>query len=164
MTPSPCDEQLESETPSARQGTTPQILNPHGDSQPSRLLRVLAALLVLIGLPVWTFLLLHPNPASEVVRVDSFSGWTYFLTSKTAHATAYAVLAIGLGFALSPHRRSLFLGLTFLCVHGVATEIIQNYTGRHGCVRDVVIDWFGTGLGLFAGRRVWRPLWRREMN
>ena len=109
------------------------------------------AFAVFLGL--WTWKLLEPNPVPESLfaELSAFlpSDWRVW-AAKSLHASAYAFLTV-LVFTLPVPRswRWFFVGL--LALHGVATEIGQTFVpGRHGCVRDVLIDWGGIGLGLLT--------------
>jgi VanZ family protein len=103
------------------------------------------AFLVLLGL--WTWKLLEPQPVPEAVSQELGIDLQFAL-AKTLHAGAYAFLTVLAG--LLPFRRPYFWALAAaLALHGVGTEIGQTYVpNRHGCVRDVLIDWAGIAAGL----------------
>jgi VanZ like family len=111
--------------------------------------------LFLLFLGLWTWKLLEPNPVPEVVRSGIPADLDFWL-AKSLHAGAYAFLTVLASFL--PVRRSYFwAAVVVLALHGVGTEIGQTYVpNRHGCVRDVVIDWVGIGMGLLV-LRLWRP-------
>lgn len=103
----------------------------------------------LIFLGLWTWKLLEPNPVPEKIT-SQFPLDLQFWLAKALHASAYAFLTILAAFL--PVRRPYFWAVVaVLLLHGVGTEIGQTYVpNRHGCVRDVVIDWFGIGMGLLC--------------
>ncbi len=46
-------------------------------------------------------------------------------------------------------RLHFWVVVAFLVLHGIATEVGQSYVaGRHGSLRDVLIDWAVVGIGL----------------
>jgi VanZ family protein len=104
-----------------------------------------AVFLIFLGL--WTWKLLEPHPIPEAVD-QQLSDDLKFAFAKSLHACAYAFLTVLAAFL--PIQRSYFWGVVvFLALHGVGTEIAQTYIpSRNGCVRDVIIDWVGVGLGV----------------
>ena len=105
----------------------------------------------LLFLALWTWKLLEPQPVPEVIRGGLGVDWAFFL-AKTLHCGAYAFLAV-LGTLAFP--RWMWWVVGFLALHGVGTEIGQTYIpNRHGCVRDVLIDWAGIAAGILA-LRLW---------
>lgn len=108
-----------------------------------------AAFIILLA--VWTWKLVEPNPVPAVLEQEIPSDWRYWL-SKLVHVGMYAVLTVSGTVCLC--RRAVIWGvISLLLLHAVATEIAQTYVpNRHGCVRDVVLDWIGIGLGLVAVR------------
>lgn len=104
-----------------------------------------AAFLVLLG--IWTWKLLEPHPVPESVIQEIPEGMNFWL-AKSLHAGVYAFLTVF--SALLPIRRGYFLVIVAaLALHGAGTEIGQTYVpSRHGCVRDVIIDWAGIAAGL----------------
>ncbi len=104
-----------------------------------------AVFLIFLGL--WTWKLLEPYPVPEALEREISTDWKFAL-AKSLHASAYAFLTVLAAFL--PLRRPYFwLVVAVLALHGVGTEIGQTYVpNRHGCVRDVLIDWFGVGMGL----------------
>ena len=71
---------------------------------------------------------------------------------KCAHVTEYAVLAFLL-------RRALSTTLAFAAAvaYSVSDELHQTFVrGRHGAMRDVLIDSIGIVIGLLVARRVRR--------
>ena len=98
-------------------------------------------------LGLWTWKLLEPVPVPEAIEqqipVDQ-----KFLLAKSLHVGAYAFLTI-LAASLPVRRPYFWAVVVGLALHGVGTEIGQTYIpNRNGCVRDVIIDWVGIGLGL----------------
>jgi VanZ family protein len=94
----------------------------------------------------WTVALLAPVPkqtASVVLPTDEAKFWF----GKSLHVCTYAFLTIA-GISL-PWSRKQRLGLLLaLFLHGVATEILQQFVpGRTGSVRDVLLDSAGILLG-----------------
>ena len=70
------------------------------------------------------------------------------MLAKSLHAGVYAFLTV-LAALLPVRRRYFWAAVVVLLLHGIGTEIGQTYVpSRHGCVRDVLIDWTGIGLGL----------------
>ena len=116
-----------------------------------------AVFLLFLGL--WTWKLLEPNPLPERVAEGIPTDWKFWL-AKMLHAGAYAYLTILARWL--PVRRAIFWGVVvLLAFHAIGTEIGQTYVpNRHGCVRDVVVDWVGIGLGLGV-LRWWKPAFGR---
>lgn len=105
-----------------------------------------------VALPVWTWLLLTPNPVPPAVR-ELLGFWDHaaFVAAKSLHAGVYAGLAALGTAAAGPRWRAVVAGLM---LHGAATEIGQTYTpNRSGSVRDVLIDWSGIAAGTYVVRR-----------
>ncbi|HEV3385354.1 MAG TPA: VanZ family protein [Gemmata sp.] len=98
-------------------------------------------------LGLWTWKLLEPVPVPEAIEQQIPVDLKFWL-AKSLHAGAYAFLTVLAAFL--PVRRPYFwVALGTLALHGVGTEIGQTYVpNRNGCVRDVIIDWLGIGLGL----------------
>ena len=122
--------------------------------------RVASRVLLVLAVPVWTWLLLEPNPVPAAVK--SFLGfwdWAAFLVAKTLHAGVYATLAL-LAWCAAPAgagRRWRQLALGLLVLHAAGTEVGQTYVpGRTGTVKDVVIDAVGIAAGVLLGRQL-RP-------
>jgi hypothetical protein len=113
-------------------------------------------LLFLIFLGLWTWKLLEPNPLPEALEEGIPTDWKFIL-AKSLHASAYAFLTV-LASWLPLRRLYFWVAVGTLMRHGVGTEIGQYVmdVGRHGCVRDVLIDWFGIGMGLVF-LRIIRP-------
>ncbi len=109
-----------------------------------------------VALPVWTWMLLAPNPVPPAVR-ELLGFWEHavFVAAKSLHAGVYAGLAALGTVAAGPQWRAVAAGLV---LHGAATEAGQQWCdlGRTGSVRDVVIDCVGVAAGTAAVRR-WRP-------
>ena len=108
-----------------------------------------------LALLAWTWALVSPNPVPEAVKKELPADWEFVL-AKCLHAGAYAFLAV-LGGTMLRSGRWRLAGL--MALHGVGTEVAQwaMHVGRHGCVRDVLIDWAGIAAGLAALK--W---WNRE--
>ena len=103
----------------------------------------------LLFLPLWTWKLLEPQPVPEVILGGIGVDWR-FLLAKTLHGGAYAFLMV-LGVLAFPRHKWWVVAL--LALHGVGGEIGQTYVpNRHGCVRDVLIDWAGIAGGLVTLR------------
>ena len=98
-------------------------------------------------LGLWTWKLLEPSPLPERIAEGIPTDWKFWL-AKLLHASAYAYLTLLARWL--PIRRAIFwCVVVLLALHGVGTEIGQTYVpNRHGCVRDVIIDWVGVGMGL----------------
>jgi VanZ family protein len=98
-------------------------------------------------LGLWTWKLLEPAPVPEAIDQQIPVDLKFWL-AKSLHACAYAFLTVLTAFL--PVRRSYFwVAVVVLALHGVGTEIGQYFIpSRNGCVRDVIIDWVGIGLGL----------------
>ena len=105
----------------------------------------ITAFVILLGL--WTWKLLQSRPLPEAVEGELSIDMMFWL-AKSLHACAYAFLTVLAAFL--PIRRTFFWAVVVtLALHGVGTEIGQTYVpNRHGCVRDVIIDWTGIALGL----------------
>ncbi len=119
--------------------------------------RVLAAGLLGVLCSLWTWKLLEPNPVPEQVREFlTWWEWLPFLAAKTLHAAGYGTLTVLAGVAIRG-RWAKRCALIYLLLHGVGTEIGQNYVpNRTGRVRDVVIDFLGVAAGVGIGWRAWR--------
>jgi VanZ family protein len=101
-------------------------------------------------LGLWTWKLLEPNPVPEDLHEGLEQAGLSFAVAKCLHATGYAFLT-ALAFTLPVRRRWNWIFVGFLVLHGAGTEIGQTFVpNRTGRVRDVLIDWFGIGLGLLA--------------
>jgi hypothetical protein len=117
--------------------------------------RPAAAALFLVGLAVWTWKLLEPNPVPEsVFRFVSLWDFLPLLASKILHVLGYAVLT-ALAWVAAPPGRWRWAVVGFLLLHGVASEVLQHVLpfNRTGKVSDVLIDWAGIALGILAARR-----------
>jgi VanZ family protein len=107
--------------------------------------------LFLLFLGLWTWKLLEPSPIPPAIN-EGLPTDLKFILSKLLHAGAYAFLTF-LAARLPVRRPYFWLAVAALALHGMGTEIGQLYVpNRTGTVRDVLIDWFGIGLGL-AGLR-----------
>ncbi|MBX9580807.1 MAG: VanZ family protein [Gemmataceae bacterium] len=112
-----------------------------------------AAFVVLLGL--WTTKLLDPAPVPEDLKEGLAALDLDFLAAKSLHAGGYAFLTV-LGALIFPRdRRWRRAVVAFLMPHGAGTEAGQYLMdlGRHGCVRDVLIDWAGIAAGAWVLRR-----------
>lgn len=109
---------------------------------------------LLAALGVWTWKLLEPHPVPASVR-DELSAGAFAVLAKSAHAGAYAFLAM-LAWTLPVSRRWRLALVAFLVLHGVGTEIGQTFVpNRTGRATDVLIDWCGVIAGL-AVLRLWK--------
>jgi VanZ family protein len=124
----------------------------------------------LIFLGLWTWKLLEPKPVPEAIEQQIPVDFKFAL-AKSLHAGAYAFLTVLA--ALLPVRRPYFWAVVAtLALHGVGTEIGQTYIpSRHGCVRDVIIDWTGIAFGLAGlwaysclSRAAWKTAPSQGMN
>lgn len=118
-------------------------------------------------LAVWFWLLIEPDPVPETFLETATPfefdlEFVHFVLAKLTHFSAYAVLALIGGFLpRTPWGQVRIWG--GLMLHGIASEVGQvigsRYfdTGRHGCVRDALID----GAGVVAGAVVVRWLRRK---
>lgn len=107
-------------------------------------------------LGAWTWELLAENPVPPEISELIPNEWKFWL-AKGLHVVGYAVLAV-LAAVLPVPRLYFWLVIGFLALHGLATEVGQTFvTGRHGSVRDVLLDWAGIGLGLGVVRAVTAP-------
>jgi VanZ family protein len=111
--------------------------------------------LFVLFLALWTWKLLEPQPVPESLRGELGVDWAFFL-AKTLHGGAYAFLMVLGAFAFPRHQWWVF---GFLLLHGVGSEIGQTFVpNRHGCVRDVLIDWAGIAGGCVV---MWRATRRK---
>jgi VanZ family protein len=98
-------------------------------------------------LALWTYELLTPNPVPEWISNLIPDEWKFNL-AKGLHVAGYAFLTLLAAFLPIP-RLYYWLVVAGLFLHGVGTEVGQSYVeGRHGSVRDVVLDWLGVGICL----------------
>ncbi len=117
---------------------------------------VLLFVVFLLFLGLWTWKLLEPNPIPDEIG-EEIPTDLKFILAKCLHAGVYAFLTMLA--ALLPVRRPYFwAAVGVLMLHGCLTEYLQYAmdVGRHGCVRDVIIDWCGITMGLLF-LRYWRP-------
>jgi VanZ family protein len=108
---------------------------------------------------LWTAALVAPVGKIEALRTESvLSGDVRILIAKILHALAYAAWTILTG-SLAPRTGGRFALLYFLMTHAALTEYIQlRWSGRDGCLRDVLIDHAGILLGLLLSWKRWtRP-------
>ena len=108
-------------------------------------------LIFLLFLSLWTWKLLEPSPLPERLAEGIPTDWKFWL-AKMLHTGAYTFLTLLARWL--PVRRTVFwCVVALLALHGVGSEIGQTYVpNRHGCVRDVIIDWVGIGMGLVVVR------------
>lgn len=103
----------------------------------------------LFFLALWTYELLAENPVPESVSRAIPNEWKFWL-AKGLHVAGYAFLTV-LAASLPVPRVVFWLVIALLVLHGIATEVGQTFvSGRHGSIRDVLLDWVGVGLGLAA--------------
>lgn len=75
-------------------------------------------------------------------------------TRKAAHVLEFAVLGISMGVVFAcvyKKTRNIFVSLPFLLTLLVAVtdEFIQSFNSRTSCLKDVLIDFFGSLCGFF---------------
>lgn len=94
-------------------------------------------------LGLWTYELLTPNPVPRAILDVIPDEWKFYL-AKGLHVGGYAFLTLLAAFLPIP-RFYYWLVVGGLFLHGVGTEVGQSYMeeGRHGSVRDVILDWVG---------------------
>ena len=110
---------------------------------------VVPAALFLFFLSLWTYELLAENPVPDSVSRAIPDEWKFWL-AKGLHVAAYAFLTF-LAAQLPVPRVYFWLVVMLLVLHGIATEVGQTYVaGRHGSLRDVLLDWSGVGIGLLV--------------
>ena len=124
---------------------------------PSRSTLILIAFLV--SLVAWTIGLLMPIPHGSTEALGGDLNKLIF--SKVLHALAYAYLTVLGGLLILTTRQRWFV-LAFLSFHGFATEFLQTFVNRNGCLRDVGVDHIGIALGLIASWPRWRILWSKR--
>ena len=119
-------------------------------------LRFAAGLTFAVGLALWTWKLLDPQPVPEPIRAAlGYWGWLPFVAAKCLHLSGYAFLVVAGQVAVA--RRYRLVVAAFLIAHGAATEVGQTYVpGRDGNERDVAIDAAGVVAGTLLLRRVTR--------
>lgn len=124
-----------------------------------KLRTILPFAVFLLFLGAWTWELLAENPVPAEVSALIPNEWKFWL-AKGLHVFGYAFLTILAAFLPVP-RLYFWLAVAFLALHGIATEIGQTFVnGRHGSIRDVLLDWAGVGMGLGVVSLVrW---WRRD--
>ena len=108
---------------------------------------------------LWTIALVAPVGKIEAFRSDSvLSGDYRIVVAKIVHALAYASWTI-LTASLLPRFGGRIALLFFLMAHAAGTEYVQlRWSGRDGCLRDVLIDHAGILLGLLLSWKRWtRP-------
>jgi VanZ family protein len=110
---------------------------------------VFVVVLFVFILSLWTYELLAENPVPESVARAIPDEWKFWL-AKGLHVAAYAFLTV-LAAQLPVPRVYFWLVVMLLVLHGIATEVGQTYVaGRHGSLRDVLLDWSGVGIGLLV--------------
>jgi VanZ family protein len=102
----------------------------------------------------WTVALLRPIPAAAV---HAISGTVHpFWFGKTLHVGVYCCLSFMTAW-LPFSRRTRFVLLAILFLHGGATEFLQQFVpGRTASPRDVGLDTLGSCLGVALCWRRWR--------
>ena len=148
-------------TPSPKKGESPHPPPFFGEGVGGRGFFLFRFLVFAVFLGLWTWKLLEPNPVPESLsaQLSVFSpGDWRFWAAKSLHVGGYVFLTIlAITLPVPRYWKWYFVGL--LALHGVATEIGQTFvSNRFGSVRDVLIDWFGIGLGVCA----WRLLHPRQ--
>lgn len=123
--------------------------------------RVAHFLVFALGLGLWTWKLLEPKPFPDELAagLGAFlpSDWKFW-AAKSLHVAGYALLTLA-AVTLPVPRRWKWCLAALLALHGGATEFGQTFVpGRHGCLRDVIIDCVGIGLGAV----VWRLFHKRD--
>jgi len=102
----------------------------------------------------WSAALLTSHPvkvAGSVLPDDTIR----FITAKSLHVAAYFVLTVLTAWQRVP-RPWMWLLLTFLTFHALATEGLQNFVPlRSGTWADVAIDHIGIVLGLIVTWKWW---------
>src|SRR5580704_17964684 len=98
----------------------------------------------LIALAGYTYLLVVPNEwlppwLQHTVGTQITSEFTF---GKLAHVSCYAILTIGT-FLLPVSWFGWIICVASMSLHGMGTEFVQTFTGRHGCWSDVGIDHIG---------------------
>ena len=116
--------------------------------------RLIAAVVFVPALALWTWKLLEPNPVPEPV-LSILSVWDFlpYLAAKTLHAGGFAFLTVLAWFAVPGRWRWAAVG--FLLLHGAGSELLQHVMpfNRTGKLTDVLIDWVGVAVGVLAARR-----------
>ncbi|HEX3315747.1 MAG TPA: VanZ family protein [Gemmataceae bacterium] len=105
---------------------------------------------------LWTVALTAPIGKIEAFRSNSLlEGEVRIVVAKILHALAYASWTI-LTASLLPSFGGR-IGLLFcLMTHAVCTEYVQlRWSGRDGCLRDVLIDHAGILVGLVLSWKWW---------
>lgn len=135
-------------------------------------MRLLAAVVFVPALAVWTWKLLEPNPVPEPV-LNFLSVWDFlpYLAAKTLHAGGYAFLTV-LAWVIAPTAWWRWVAMGFLLLHGAGSELLQHVLpfNRTGKVTDVLIDCFGIAVGVLVARQVSpgrparRSLLRRQLR
>lgn len=116
-----------------------------------------AVFVLFLGL--WTYELLAENPVPESVSRVIPVEWRFWL-AKGLHVAAYAFLTVLAGLLPVP-RLYFWVVVGGLALHGILTEVGQTFVaGRHGSLRDVLLDWAGLGLGVL----VWLALPARRRD
>jgi hypothetical protein len=110
----------------------------------------------------WSWLLVKPNPFPETAKeLANWGDWATFLAAKFLHAGCYAVLTLWVWFCWSGRSQTVLFWI--VAIHAILSEVGQYLgslwfdTKRFGCLRDVLIDWFGVALALTI-----RWLWTRQ--
>lgn len=123
---------------------------PPGRATRGPSVRTLVPFVVFVAaLGVWTWELLAENPVPESVHRLIPDGWHFWL-AKGLHVVAYAFLTV-LAATLPLERVYFWMVVSLLVLHGIATEVGQNYVaGRTGSLRDVLLDWAGVAGGVLV--------------
>jgi VanZ family protein len=113
----------------------------------------------LLALAGYTYLLVVPNewlpPWLRTTVGTPIT--TEFTLGKLAHAMSYATLTAAT-FLLPVGWPAWAICVAGLSLHGMGTEFVQTFTGRHGCWADVGTDHVGIVVGLLLGGlgyRIW---------
>jgi hypothetical protein len=103
----------------------------------------------LVAMAGYTYLLVVPNDwlppwLRHTVGTQITSTFTF---GKLAHVACYAILTLGT-FLLPLGWLGWMICVAIMSLHGMGTEYVQTFTGRHGCWSDVGIDHIGIVTGL----------------
>ena len=155
LSPAGREEILSSPLPAGeRAASGTAVRRVRGSSTSPRFALHLIIFLVFLGL--WTWKLLEPVPVPPQLA-GGLSGQMRLILAKCLHLGGYTFLTVLALTLPAPRRCQIFL-LVLLILHAAGSEYGQSLVpNRTGKVTDVLLDWFGIGLGVFAVR--W---WRRR--
>lgn len=98
-----------------------------------------------LALALWTVALWMPVPTESANKALG-SPWWAFLFGKTLHVSVYCFLTVLGATALMRFAKWGWIP-PVLVLHGMLTEFVQQFVGRTGSIRDLLLDSSGILIG-----------------